>query len=186
VPGEGVRTPAPRCTAWAPAQAEELAPGEPTAAGTRTQAQAHACCSGDVHAGRCRQGQAGCYLAGCAVGDTGFSITAQVEVGGTSTLVPPPWREEAEVAAAGIAGLAGMVGNWGEQGENCESEQAGGPSGRHVNPPAARPSSPHNPLPHPLPSLASLGTSCPAWLPPRGQGPPSCWAPAPGSPSGWR
>lgn len=103
----------------------------------------------------CRQGQAGCYLAGCAVGDTRFAITAQVEVGRTSTLVPPTWREEAEVAAAGIVGLAGMVGNWGEQGDNCESDQGRGPSVRHVNPQLRDPSH-HAPSSH---------APCPTWCP---------------------
>lgn len=175
-----------RHTARAPAQAEELGPGETTAGGTHTRAQAHARRRRDVHAGRCRQGRADAYLAGRAVGDTGFAITAQVEVRGTSTLVPPARREEAEVAAASVVGLAGMVGNWGEQGDNRQSDHGRGPSGRHRNPQLTDRSHRAHPSCTPCPTRRPFACRAHPQPPARGcstaPGPPH----ALGSPSGWR
>lgn len=94
--------------------------------------------------------QAGCYLAGCAVGDAGLAIAAQVEVGGTSTFVPPARREEAEVAAACIVGLAGVVGNWGDSRERTAGQTKGeDPNG--AQPPSSEPLlTMHIPFLHPV------------------------------------
>lgn len=51
------------------------------------------------------------HLACCAVGHTGAPVAAQVEVGGTGTLVAPAGGQEAQVAAATIVDLAGVIGH---------------------------------------------------------------------------
>lgn len=51
------------------------------------------------------------HLAGRAVGHTGAPVAAQVEVGGTSTLVAAPGGQQAQVAAAAVVDLAGVVGD---------------------------------------------------------------------------
>lgn len=51
------------------------------------------------------------HLAGRAVGHTVAPIAAQVEVGGTGTLVAASGGQQAEVAAAAVVDLAGVVGH---------------------------------------------------------------------------
>lgn len=122
------------------------------------------------------------YLAGRAVGHAGFAIAAQVEVGGTRTLVPPTRRQEAEVTAAGVVGLTGVVGNWESERDGAESDPGGGPwLGPQPQVPAhSTPPPPHPPPPCPAPP-DPIGTvrSAPPLL--------HCSSePPPGSPSGCR